>query len=125
MVLRERMIPCHSREAVVTVISYHYGIMDGYVQHPRLNKRERVRSLSQMILLMNSLMDLEHCLNRPLPLIRQECDSVESIAVFNIQIFFREHYTWQGRLVWEDQKKEIIFHSAMELTQLIDEILAE
>ena len=30
MMLRERMFPCQSREAVVTVQTYHDGIMDGY-----------------------------------------------------------------------------------------------
>lgn len=122
--LREKMLPCQSREAVVTVVSYHNGIMDGYLQHPRLGKRERIQSLSQLILLLNSLLDLESCLNSPLPLVKPECDGVKSMAVFNIQILFREHYTWQGRLIWEDEKKEIVFHSAIELIQLIDEILA-
>ena len=58
MVLREKMLPCQSREAMVTVLSYHNGIMDGYLQHPRLGEKEKVESLSQMILLLNSLLDV-------------------------------------------------------------------
>lgn len=125
MVLREKMLPCQSREAMVTVLSYHNGIMDGYLQHPRLGEKEKVESLSQMILLLNSLLDMENCLDSPLPLVQQVCRSVKSIAVFCIQILFREHYTWQGRLIWQNGRQEYVFHSAIELIQLVDEILAE
>ena len=89
MVLREKMLPCQSREAMVTVLSYHNGIMDGYLQHPRLGEKEKVESLSQMILLLNSLLDMENCLDSPLPLVQPVCRSVKSIAVFCIQILFR------------------------------------
>ena len=125
MVLREKMLPCQSREAMVTVLSYHNGIMDGYLQHPRLGEKEKVESLSQMSLLLNSLLDMENCLDSPLPLVQPVCRSVKSIAVFCIQILFREHYTWQGRLIWQNGRQEYVFHSAIELIQLVDEILAE
>ncbi len=125
MVLREKMLPCQSREAMVTVLSYHNGIMNGYLQHPRLGEKEKVESLSQMILLLNSLLDMENCLDSPLPLVQPVCRSVKSIAVFCIQILFREHYTWQGRLIWQNGRQEYVFHSAIELIQLVDEILAE
>ncbi len=125
MMLRERMVPCQSREAVVTVLSYHSGIMDGYLQHPRLREREKIESLSQLILLLNSLVDLEHCINQPLPMVESADNGGKHPAIFHIQIFFREHYTWQGRLFWENENQEIVFRSVMELIQLLDEILAE
>ena len=78
--LRGNMIPCQSREAVVTVQSYHNGVMDGYLQHPRLGKRESICSLAQLILLLKSL---------------------------------------------QDENLEVVFHSGIELIQLLDEILAE
>ena len=104
MMLRDKMYLCRSREAVVTVQAYHDGIMDGYLQHPRLAGRERVKSLSQMVLLLNSLIDMEDCPNlslSPVPL-REE----KKVTVFRIQILFREHYTWQGRLVWQKENRE-------------------
>ncbi len=125
MVLRERMFPCQSREAVVTVQTYHNGIMDGYLQHPRLEGREKIQSLSQMVLLLNSLLDLEDCPNPCLPLVPLDFEKKENTAVFRIQILFREHYTWQGRLIWPDENLEVVFHSAIELIQLFDEMLGE
>lgn len=127
MMLRDRMFPCQSREAVVTIQKYHNGIMDGYLQHPRLTGREKVQSISQMVLLLNSLLDMEDCPNPSLSLVplNEDRNKEEKATVFRIQILFREHYTWQGRLIWQETNQEIVFHSAIELIQLIDEILGE
>ena len=122
--LRGRMIPCQSREAVVTVLSYKNGIMDGYLQHPRLDGKEKIQSLSQMLLLLNGLADLESCPNPSLPLVMRECSDIGNSSVFRIQILFREHYTWQGKLVWQNENQEAVFRSVLELLGLLDEILA-
>ncbi len=125
MVLREKMFPCQSREAVITIQTYHNGILDGYLQHPRLSGREKIQSLSQMILLLNSLLDLEDCPNPSLPLIPAAYAASGDASVFRIQILFREHYTWQGRLIWQNENLEVVFYSAIELIQLFDEMLGE
>ena len=119
------MTPCLSREAVVTVLSYHDGVMNGYLQHPRLDGKEELHSLSCLILLLNGLLDLEDCPGKPLPLVPSADGGEEGIAVFRIQILFREHYTWQGRLIWQDENRESVFRSGIELIQLLDEILGE
>lgn len=123
--LRGKMIPCQSREAVVTVLSYCNGVMDGYLQHPRLDEKEKLYSLSQLLLLLNGLLDLEDCPNNPLPFVSPIYGDEEGTAVFRIQILFREHHTWQGKLVWENENQEAVFYSGIELLQLMDEILAE
>lgn len=121
--LRGKMIPCQSSEAVIIIQSYHDGIMDGYLQHPWLHKDEKIYSLSQLVLLLNSLLDLKNCPGSPLPFVSSACSKQDSIAVFRIQVLFREHHTWQGRLVWQNRNQETVFHSTLELLQLMDEIL--
>lgn len=125
MDLKGKMIPCGSREAVVTVLSYRNGIMEGYLQHPRLDEKEKIQSLSQMILLLNSLVDMEGCPGQSLPLIPMEPERDRERSVFRIQVLFREHYSWQGRLIWQDENREVVFRSVVELLQLFDEILGE
>lgn len=125
MMLQGKMVPCQSREALVTVMSYRSGIMDGCLQHPRLDRKINIQSLSQLMMTLNSLLDLEDCPRCPLPLVKAQEDHKDCIAVFRIQILFREHYTWQGRLIWQDEEQETVFHSALELMLLIDEILGE
>lgn len=124
MMLRGKMIPCHSREAVVTVLSYCNGKMDGYLKHPRLDGDAKIESLTQLVLLLNSLLDLEECPGNPLPFISPVSEGREGAAVFRIQILFREHHTWQGKLIWQNENMEVVFHSGIELLQLFDEILA-
>nr|WP_297864088.1 hypothetical protein [uncultured Acetatifactor sp.] len=127
MALREKLLPCRSREAVVTVLTYCNGSMDGYLQHPRLDGKERIQSLSQMILLLDSLVDMEDCPNHFLPLVPWEYDGEKGKKglIFRVQVLFREHCTWQGRLVWQDKNKEAVFRSAIELIRLFDEILGD
>lgn len=125
MAFQAKMLPCRSREAIVTVKAYKNGIMEGYLQHPRLKEKEEFHSLSQMVLFLDGLLDLEHCPNQPLPLICPENESKKGMDVFRIQIFFREHYTWQGRLIWQNENQEAVFRSAIELIQMLDEILGE
>lgn len=123
--LRGNMVPCQSREAVITVRSYCNGVMDSWLQHPRLDKEEKIQSLSQLILFLDSLFDLEDCPKPPLPFVTSKYNSREHKAIFRIQILFREHYTWQGKLIWQDNDQEAVFHSGIELIRLFDEILTE
>lgn len=125
MVLREKMIPCQSREAVLSVCSYENGRMDACLRHPRLDGYAEVQSLSQVLLLLDSLVDLEDCPGRFMPVVSSDCGGGKNTDLFRIQIFFREHYTWQGRLIWENKNEEAVFHSALDLMRLLDEILAE
>lgn len=126
MISCKNMLPCQSREAFVTVTSYRGGIMDGYLRHPRLEgKAVKIQSLAQLILTLDALVELESCPGSPLPLVAREEGGGDWKAVFRIQILFREHYTWQGKLVWQDENQEAVFRSVLELIQLIDEILAE
>ena len=99
--------------------------MNGYLQHPRLAKREKICSLSQMVLLLDSLLDLEDCPNNPPPFVSPIDSSSDSMAVFRIQILFREHHTWQGKLIWQNENQEAVFSSGLELLKLFDEVLAE
>lgn len=123
MVIRRKLIPCQTMEALVVVIDYTDGQMSGILRHPRLEEPLPLYSLSQLILELDSLLDLEECPDSPLPLVRpipkEEC----AIATFQIQVLFRECYTWQGRLVWKERNEEASFRSVLELMQLLDEIL--
>ena len=121
--IQRKMIPCRTMEALLTVTEYRDGVMKGILRHPRLEHPAEIQSLSQLILIIDSLLDLEECPDKPLPLVRPIPDEENVIAAFQIQVLFREFYTWQGRLVWNDQNQEASFRSVLELMQLLDEIL--
>ena len=86
MMLCGKMVPCQSREALVTVTSYCGGHMDGYLRHPRLEgKAVKIQSLAQLILMLNMLLDMEACPGSPLPLVVPR-DDEGHLADFRIQI---------------------------------------
>ena len=87
MMLCGKMVPCQSREALVTVTSYRGGSMDGYVRHPRLEgKAVKIHSLAQLVLMLDALLDMENCPDSPLPLVSPEKSGGERMADFRIQI---------------------------------------
>lgn len=44
-------------------------------------------------------------------------------ATFHVKVVFRKNATWQGNILWVDQKKEESFRSALELLELMDSAL--
>lgn len=118
------MFPCQTRSALVVVTAYRDGVLDGLLMHPRLEKAQRIHSLSHLLLYLDSLLDLDTCPGSPSPLVHPDPACTNAIATFQIQVLFREHYSWQGRLVWMDKNQEAVFRSVMELMQLMDDILA-
>ena len=41
-------------------------------------------------------------------------------ASFELDILFRQNYSWQGRLKWPEAGKEAVFHSVLELIFLLE-----
>ena len=116
-------IPCRSNDAVLLVTDYREGALQGVVMHPRLKSPRQVSSIPQMILLLDDLMVWQEGLVsigsfEPIP-----PEKLNVLATLHIQVLFREHYTWQGSLLWEEGRKEAPFHSVLELIQILDEIL--
>jgi hypothetical protein len=46
-------------------------------------------------------------------------------ANFLIQVQYRHNSSWQGRIVWLDTKKTVVFRSFMELVMLMQEALGQ
>lgn len=121
--IHRKFIPCQTMEALVAVTEYQDGIMKGILRHPQLEEPAPIQSLTQLILILDSLLDLEECPDQPLPLVRPITEEENTIATFRIQVLFREFYSWQGRLIWKEQDQEASFRSVLELMQIMDEIL--
>lgn len=121
--IHRKFIPCRTMEALVVVKEYQDGVLSGILRHPRLKQPIEIRSMSQLILEIDSLLDLEECPDKPLPLVRPIPEEESAIATFQIQVLFRDFFTWQGRLVWNEMDQETSFRSVLELMQLLDEIL--
>ena len=74
-------------------------------------------SLSRMILLLDEQMDIAE---RETPGITEHPPSAPS---FEIEILFRQNYSWQGKVRWPAGRKEATFRSVLELITIIEMIL--
>ena len=46
-------------------------------------------------------------------------------GTFVVQVQFRQHATWQGKVLWAEKNETVNFRSALELLKLIDSALDE
>ena len=115
--------PYRVNDAILLVRSYQDGDLKGWLIHPQLENPKEIKSIPQLLFLLEDFLTADSPVSchafEPMG-----CESLERIAALRIRILFRENYTWQGQILWEEQRKEASFRSALELIQIMDEILA-
>ncbi len=75
----------------------------------------RFTSLTKMILLVDELLDRDQQEERVTTAPRQ--------PDFELEVLFRQNYSWQGRLRWLSGGKEATFHSVLELIFILETAL--
>ena len=121
---KSRLIPCGAKEFTLKIGSYERGRMAGTLLHPRLAGEAPFESFIGLAVMMEDLMDLEDCPGAEAPTAVGSGGIDRPIATFRIEVLFRQNHSWQGRLIWQEQRQEANFRSALELILLLDEILA-
>lgn len=101
------------------VESYNEGQMQGMVDGPLLSEPIVFKSLPQLILMLDSLMDDD--LQAPLTLSR----SSSFMPLLELEVLFRQHYSWQGNIRRLDNDRTIAFRSVLELIVALDNLLSE
>ncbi len=121
------------RRYIVYVDSYENGVLQGWLSSPHQTV-ERFDSLSQFLLKMEELLDEAQLpqayttLRRFSDLQQPDCENRMPYTcgrkmTFELQVIFRQHSSWQGVLVWREQKVEHSFRSVLELVILLDSAL--
>ena len=69
-------------------------------------------SLPSLIVLIDNILD-------------QQTESLQSILSpfepsFELEVLFRQHHTWQGRIKWDAGQKQATFKSVLELLFIIE-----
>ena len=93
------------------------GQVKGYISGGSIRKPIPFTSLSRMILLLDEQMDI----------VSREASGMTvqppSAPSFEIEILFRQNYSWQGKVRWPAGRKEATFRSVLELITIIEMIL--
>lgn len=122
------------RKHLVCVDSYDDGILKGRFYHP-YGDAETFGSLSQFLLKMEEILDQmqmpqSYTSPRKFSMLLRDEDKAFSAparrgsrATFELKVIFRQHSSWQGVIVWREQKTEHSFRSVLELVILMDSAL--
>ena len=120
----KNLILRQTTDAILYVTHYKEGMLSGWLVHPRVESQIKVQSVPQLLFLLDNIL-----LREDIPIdyyaFEERALLDSTIATIRLQILFREHHTWQGCVVWEDQQMEASFRSVLELIEILDEILAE
>ncbi len=124
-----------SQKILVCVDSYHKGILEGRF-YSSWQEADSFESLTQFLSKMENLLDelrtpqaYTQTRTFPDPAPPLECRTPPARvpkgnkATFELQVIFRQHTSWQGVIVWLEQKWEQSFRSVLELVLLMDSAL--
>lgn len=118
---------------VVRVYSYSGKCPNGTLQGLRFDSPIEFSSLTQMLLLMEEMLDSLNAPQRgesPRAFQKTELqpqlavhETRKPLATFQLSVLFRQNASWQGTLIWTDRMMDAQFRSVLELIRLMDSAL--
>ena len=76
-------------------------------------------SLSKMILLIDSLMDAQEMCTP------EYIRSIAEYPSFELEVLFRQNYSWQGKLRFPAERTEVTFRSVLELMEILETSISD
>ncbi len=129
----------------ICVDEYDAHSISGRIYHPGNETPVHFNEIGRLLIQADKLMD-EQNYPQPSTLSRSFVKSLQSQAkskekklmpkktevsekggkgTFVVQIQYRQHATWQGKVLWAEKNESMQFRSALELLKLIDSALDE
>ena len=128
--------PLDQNAVIVRITSYQNKSPRGTLASPKLEKPVPFASLTQLLLYMEALMDQSNSPQRgeerrafsgPQAELLQagilDEETRRELATFQLRVLFRQNASWQGSLIWVDQRMDAQFRSVLELVRLMDSAL--
>ena len=122
-----------SRSTTVCIDSYQDGIFRGRFYGPD-GAEQLFLSLSRFLVMMEqrdvpqsdtSRRSFSSMIPPPAAILYRTGIPRGRKATFSLQILFRRHTSWQGKILWQDRRREQSFRSVLELILLMDSALRE
>lgn len=120
--------PCGMRTFLLRVEDYESRIPRGTVENAFLGQRTDFLGVIDLITKVDAMLDkndgeaaASDPAERPEPPHRAQGE----MAVFRLDILFRQNTSWQGSVTWLEKRKSAQFRSVLELIMLVDSVLAE
>lgn len=122
----------------VRVTSYDKYCMKGFLYHAQSDRGIEFSSAVELLLQIEGLMDQTNTPQRseetrsfpggfggerPSTEGRTGVEKNPALAVFQLNVMFRQNATWQGSLLWADEGMEAHFRSVLEVINLMNSAL--
>jgi len=109
------------QKTILCIDSYQNGVLQGRLYGP--DSRARLfDSLSRFLVMMDTMLE-EEFLPSYLPDSPSGSIPKGNRATFELQILFCQHSSWQGAILWKEQRRRQNFRSVLELISLLDSAL--
>ncbi|WP_409968083.1 hypothetical protein RFF05_16360 [Bengtsoniella intestinalis] len=134
-----RFSPQAQKTTVVHIHSYENQNFEGVLQNGSQSEKKAFTNLTQMLFMIEAMQDSlagpakymeprtftqsqtgqtpDTPPPKPLP-------KGTPLATFQIQLLFRQNASWQGNVIWVENKVEAQFRSVLELVTLMDSVLS-
>lgn len=101
---------------LISIESFEDGTMKGVFDSVGMTAPSSFTSLTGLILMIDNILDQqEEALQ---PVIRQIDPSF--VPTIELEVLFRQHHTWQGRVRWDSGQKQATFKSVLDLLFIIE-----
>lgn len=129
-------VPYEMKTSLVRITSYDDGELVGTLSNPYFPSDIRFVNVVQFLRIVDELLDALRCPQKamesrsfkPAELKKEDVapaaeTETKALATFKLNVLFRQNASWQGRLVWLDNRSEAQFRSVLELIMLMDGVL--
>lgn len=139
MTIQTGFAPRGRNVMTIRVTSYANRCLKGRLVSPQLEHEQVFSSAVDLLLQVEHMMDQTNTPQRneeprSFPSVSSQTvassriedqERAEAIAIFQLNVMFRQNTTWQGSLLWVDEGQEAHFRSVLELLRLMDSVLTE
>lgn len=128
-------VPCDAKISVIEIVSYEHKNPKGILKDPFFGQEISFNSATELLLAVDKMLD---SLNYPQAAMASRRFRAEPVrvdwirhtktgpplAVFQLNVIFRQNASWQGTLTWMEQSMQISFRSVFEMLKLMDSVLS-
>lgn len=135
---REKFIPQEWKTSIIQICGYEERNFRGILQNAYYTEQQTFGNLTQLLFMLDQLQDTLCYPQKGMETRRfkgegvtlQEMTPLEGtaekpLATFKLSILFRQNASWQGTVVWMEERREAPFRSVLELISLMDSVLRE
>lgn len=140
MTIQVGFVPRGRNVMTIRVTSYRDSCLKGVLSGAQMEGERVFSSAIELLLLIEHMMDQTNTPQRNeeprsfptafMPAVPGAGNrpggqaGTETLAVFQLNVMFRQNATWQGSLLWVDQGQEAHFRSVLEMLRLLHGVLS-